>query len=154
MTLKRIFVVVPVLLLSLGVASAATRPTLNVATNAHLHRQILVDSAGKTLYMFTFDPRNSSICTARSPVTGCSTVWPPFVVKGKPVAARGLDRAKVGTLKRSDGSLQVTYNGHALYRFAGYPPARGDKSPGDANGQGFEEAWYVLGPSGRPIKNG
>ncbi|HEX6788779.1 MAG TPA: hypothetical protein VF091_06000 [Gaiellaceae bacterium] len=139
-------------LMSISVASHAGGPTLMVATNAHLHRQILVDAAGRTVYMFTLDPRDSSTCTTQSPVPGCSKIWPPLVVGGKPVVGRGLDPTRIGTLKRSDGRLQVTYNGHALYRFTGYPPTPGDKKPGDVNGQAFEESWYVLGPTGRPIE--
>jgi predicted lipoprotein with Yx(FWY)xxD motif len=135
-----------------SVTSAAGRPTLSVARNAALHRQVLVDTAGRTLYMFTLDPRNGSICTARSPVPDCSKVWPPLLVRGKPVVGAGLDPAKVGTVKRDDGRLQVTYSGHALYRFAGYPPTPGDTKPGDAHGQAFEESWYVVGPTGRPIE--
>jgi predicted lipoprotein with Yx(FWY)xxD motif len=143
----------------MGAASAtgghsSSVPALKVAINAHLHRQILVDAAGRTLYMFTLDPKNTSVCTANSPAPECSKIWPPLVAVGTPRAGKGLDPAKVGTTKRGDGRIQVTYNGHPLYRFTGTPPAPGDKKPGDIKGQGFFSYWYVLSPTGRPIKAG
>jgi predicted lipoprotein with Yx(FWY)xxD motif len=74
--------------------------------------------------------------------------WPPVTMKGKPTAGNGVSAAKLGTTMRSDGSQQVTYAGHPLYRY------QGDQSAGDANGQGltaFGAAWYVLSPAGSQI---
>jgi predicted lipoprotein with Yx(FWY)xxD motif len=74
--------------------------------------------------------------------------WPPVTAKGKPTAGDGVSASKLGTTKRSDGSEQVTYDGHPLYRY------QGDQSAGDANGQGltaFGAAWYVVSPAGSRI---
>jgi predicted lipoprotein with Yx(FWY)xxD motif len=131
---------------------SSSGPTLRVALNAHLHRQIVVDAAGRTLYMFTPDPKSTSVCTATAPAAGCSKVWPPLVAVGTPHVGKGLSPGKVGTTKRSDGRVQVTYYGHPLYRFTGYLSAPADKKPGDVNGQGEYALWYVVSPTGRPIK--
>jgi predicted lipoprotein with Yx(FWY)xxD motif len=133
---------------------SSSGPTLRVALNAHLHRQIVVDAAGRTLYMFTLDPKNTSICTANSPAPDCSKIWRPLVAVGTPRVGAGLAPGKVGTTKRGDGRVQVTYNGHPLYRFTGYPGTPADTKPGDMHGQGFFSDWYVLSPTGRPIKAG
>ena len=71
-----------------------------------------------------------------------------FAQSHKPTVGRGLKASKVGTIKRSDGKSQVTYNGHPLYRFVN------DKKPGDTNGQGitaFGGRWFVLSPAGKRV---
>jgi predicted lipoprotein with Yx(FWY)xxD motif len=101
---------------------------------------ILVDSQGRTLYLFEKDSGSQSACFA-----DCARAWPPLRDSGKPTVGSGLNAALVGTTSRSDGMPQVTYNGHPLYLFAG------DENPGDAAGQGstaFGGAWYALDPSG------
>jgi predicted lipoprotein with Yx(FWY)xxD motif len=106
----------------------------------------LVDGQGRTLYLFEADKRSTSTCAG-----ACASVWPPATTAGKPMAGPGVDAPKLGTTKRSDGTLEVTYNGHPLYR---YTP---DTKPGDARGQGlnqFGAEWYVLAASGSKIDNG
>jgi predicted lipoprotein with Yx(FWY)xxD motif len=113
-----------------------------VANNGSLGK-ILVDSQGRTLYLFQADSGTKSACTG-----ACATAWPPLRVSGKPVAGSGIAASKLRTTPRSDGKPQVTYNGHPLYRFAN------DQSPGDANGQGvnaFGALWYVLSPAGTTV---
>jgi predicted lipoprotein with Yx(FWY)xxD motif len=105
--------------------------------------KILVDSHGKTLYLFEKDSGTKSTCSG-----GCATAWPPLRASGKPTAGSGANASLIGTTPRSDGKPQVTYNGHPLY---GY---QGDSKAGDANGQGingFGAPWYVLSPSGDAI---
>ncbi len=105
--------------------------------------KVLVDSQGKTLYLFQKDTGTTSTCTG-----GCATAWPPLRASGKPTAGGGAKASLLGTTPRSDGKPQVTYNGHPLY---GY---QGDSSAGDTNGQGinaFGAPWYVLSPSGDAI---
>lgn len=103
---------------------------------------ILVDGKGMTLYMFTKDSANTSNCYDK-----CAKSWPPLVTSsGSPAAAAGLDASKFGTTMRTDGTTQVTYNGWPLYYFAK------DHQPGDVTGQGVGSVWYVLSPSGDPIK--
>jgi predicted lipoprotein with Yx(FWY)xxD motif len=105
--------------------------------------KILIDSKGRTLYLFEKDSGTKSACTG-----GCATAWPPLRASGKPTAGGGAKASSLGTTPRSDGKPQVTYNGHPLY---GY---QGDSKPGDTNGQNiaaFGAEWYVLSPSGNAI---
>lgn len=104
---------------------------------------ILVDSQGRTIYLFQQDTGTKSTCSG-----ACATGWPPVRVSGKPTAGSGVNASMLGTTPRSDGKPQVTYNGHPLYLFSG------DSSAGDTNGQGvnaFGAAWYVVSPSGDAI---
>ena len=104
---------------------------------------ILVDSQGRTIYLFRKDTGTRSTCSG-----ACATDWPPVRVSGKPAAGSGLKASMLGTTPRSDGKRQVTYNGHPLYLF------EGDGSAGDTNGQGltaFGAAWYVVSPAGNAI---
>jgi predicted lipoprotein with Yx(FWY)xxD motif len=105
--------------------------------------KILVDSQGKTLYLFAKDTGTKSTCSG-----GCATAWPPLRASGKPTAGGGAKASLLGTTPRSDGKPQVTYNGHPLYGF------QGDSKPGDTTGQGnpgFGAPWYVLSPAGNEI---
>jgi predicted lipoprotein with Yx(FWY)xxD motif len=123
------------------VTVAAAKKTIEVR-NTRLGK-ILVDSHGRTLYLFKKDPRGKSACSGE-----CAKFWPPLRVGGRPTAGRGISAAKVGTISRSDGTRQVTYNGHPLYTF------RQDSSPGQTRGQGltaFGAAWFVLSPAGSQI---
>jgi predicted lipoprotein with Yx(FWY)xxD motif len=101
---------------------------------------ILVDSQGRTLYLFKADPGTKSACSG-----ACASAWPPLRVSGNPTVGGGATGSKLGTIQRSDGKPQVTYNGHPLYTYTG------DAKPGDVNGQGltaFGAAWFALSPSG------
>jgi predicted lipoprotein with Yx(FWY)xxD motif len=105
--------------------------------------KILVDSRGRTLYVLSADSARKSTC-----FHACARNWPPLRVSGKPTVGTGLRASKVGTIRRSDGKPQVTYNRHPLYRFVG------DTRPGQTNGQGivaFGGRWSVVSPAGRPV---
>jgi predicted lipoprotein with Yx(FWY)xxD motif len=124
--------------------SSARTATIGVA-NTDLGK-ILVDSQGRTIYLFAKDSGTKSACSG-----GCAVQWPPVRANGKPTVGSGLTASKVGTTARSDGKPQVTYNGHPLYLF------QGDSNPGDTNGQGinaFGGGWFVLSPSGDEITDG
>ncbi len=114
--------------------------TVNVTANSK-YGSILTDAKGMTLYLFTKDTSTTSTCT-----DGCATIWPALLTSGSPAAGTGVDGTKLGTTTRPDGTVQVTYNGHPLYYFAQ------DKASGDANGQGIKSVWYVVSPTGDPIK--
>jgi len=119
-----------------GAATTVSLRKLNVG-NA------LVDSQGRTLYLFEADKGPMSTCNG-----ACASLWPPDMTSGKPKAGPGVDAAKLGTTKRSDGTLEVTYNGHPLYRYAP------DTKAGQDTGQGlnqFGAKWYVLAASGSKI---
>jgi predicted lipoprotein with Yx(FWY)xxD motif len=117
-------------------ASGATR----VAVATHGAGPMLVDAQGRTLYLWQADTGTSSTCSG-----ACATAWPPVTTTGKPAAGSGAKASLLGTTKRSDGSTQITYAGHPLYRFAG------DTAAGQLNGQGsdaFGAKWWVVTPAG------
>ena len=105
--------------------------------------KILVNSQGRTLYLFKKDSRGRSACTGE-----CAKFWPPLRPSGKPTAGHGISASKLGTIKRSDGKPQVTYNGHPLYAFLQ------DTKAGQTNGQGltaFGASWFTLSPAGNQV---
>jgi predicted lipoprotein with Yx(FWY)xxD motif len=115
--------------------------TVGVATTSL--GKTLVDSHGRTLYLFKKDSRSKSACFG-----ACAANWPPLRVSGKPTVGKGASASLVATTPRSDGKPQVTYNGHPVYRF------QGDSKAGDTNGQGlsaFGARWYALSPAGKQI---
>ncbi|MEA2212661.1 MAG: hypothetical protein QOF83_2609 [Solirubrobacteraceae bacterium] len=131
-----------------GAATAATPKTSTGAsatfgvTNSRLG-SILVNSTGRTLYLFKADVGTKSACTGT-----CATAWPPLLATGTPAAGAGLTASKIGTITRPGGHRQVTYNGHPLYLFIK------DQKPGQTTGQGvtaFGAAWFALSPSGTQI---
>jgi len=102
---------------------------------------VLVDSEGMTVYDFTVDNGTKSECYG-----GCEAAWPPVTTTGKPTAGEGAMAAALGTTKRKDGTLQVTYEGHPLYTFAE------DEAPGEANGNEAEGTWFALDSKGAAVK--
>jgi predicted lipoprotein with Yx(FWY)xxD motif len=131
---------------SAAVASArsATAATRVGVASSRLGR-IIVDGKGRTLYLFEKDKRGRSACYGQ-----CATYWPPLITHGKPVARPGVKRSLLGTTRRANGSQQVTYAGHPLYRFAL------DTKPGQTKGEGlndFGAGWDVLSPAGTKIES-
>jgi predicted lipoprotein with Yx(FWY)xxD motif len=106
---------------------------------------ILVDAKGHTLYLFERDERGESYCTG-----ACASVWPPFETNAKPRAAGGVPASSLGTIKRDDGDIQVTYRGHPLYYYAADASVPG-RSEGEDVDQ-FGAGWYVLGASGKAVE--
>jgi predicted lipoprotein with Yx(FWY)xxD motif len=105
--------------------------------------QVLVDSQGRTLYLFQKDSGTTSACTG-----ACATAWPPLRASGQPTAGSGANASLLGTTPRADGNPQVTYNGHPLYTFSG------DQKAGDTNGQGvnaFGASWFALTSAGNQV---
>ncbi|QDO90133.1 hypothetical protein FNH13_18870 [Ornithinimicrobium ciconiae] len=99
---------------------------------------ILVDGDGMTLYLFTQDSPNSSVC-----LDDCLVAWP--ILEGEPSAGGDADDSKLGSLERADGTVQATYNDWPLYYFAQ------DQAPGDVTGQGVNDVWWVLDTDGEAI---
>jgi len=104
--------------------------------------RILVDGKGRTLFLFEKDTKNKSNCSG-----GGAQLWPPAASAGKPTAGKGIHRKRLKTIKRADGSRQVTYYGHPLYRYA---PDNG--KPGATKGEEVGDVWYVLGANGKKIE--
>jgi predicted lipoprotein with Yx(FWY)xxD motif len=101
---------------------------------------ILTDGDGMTLYMFLNDTGTTSTCTV-----GCAATWPALTVDGQATAAMGADDSLLGTTTRDDGTTQVTYNGHPLYRYSG------DSAPGDINGEGIGDIWFAVSAKGEKV---
>jgi predicted lipoprotein with Yx(FWY)xxD motif len=100
--------------------------------------EILVDGDGNTLYLFMPDAQGESTCYDQ-----CEAAWPPLT--GEVSAGDGVDEALLGSAPRTDGSTQVTYNGWPLYYFAA------DGAPGDTNGQGVNDVWFVVDGAGEAV---
>ena len=128
-----------------GAAAAAAAPAasagamVNAGQNPALG-SFLLDAKGMTLYVFANDSANTSNCSGT-----CATNWPPLLTNGAPVAGSGINAALLGSFTRSDGGIQVTYNGMPLYDYSG------DKAAGDTNGQGFKNLWSVIDLTGKPV---
>jgi predicted lipoprotein with Yx(FWY)xxD motif len=125
-----------------GNAGKASGPVVSTETS-HLGR-ILVNGQGRTLYVFEKDRNGKSACAGK-----CATFWPPLIATGKPRATAGAKSSLLGTTRRSDGRLQVTYDHHPLYRFAK------DVKRGQMNGEGVDAygaEWYVVSPAGSKIE--
>jgi predicted lipoprotein with Yx(FWY)xxD motif len=115
--------------------------TLGVS-NASLGK-ILVNSQGRTLYLFSRDSGTMSECNG-----ACADNWPPLRASGKPTIGSGARASLISTSTRSDGARQVTYNGHPLYLF------ENDSKPGDTNGEGlnaFGGSWFAVSPAGQQV---
>ena len=128
---------------SKSASTTSTAPAAVVITTKHTKYGTVLASGSKkaTVYLFEGDKGSSSSCTG-----ACAAAWPP--VTGQPSASGSASSAHVGVITRSDGTKQVTYNGHPLYTFAT------DKDSGDAYGEGvkaFGAEWYVLSPSGNKV---
>jgi predicted lipoprotein with Yx(FWY)xxD motif len=123
-----------------AVASTSKSPSILLRTTKV--GKVLVAANGRTLYLFTADKSAKSVCYGQ-----CATYWPPLIAQ-MPTAGSGLKASLVGTTKRKDGKLQVTYGAHPLYYFAD------DKKAGDVNGQAFVHfggAWWVVSAAGKKI---
>ena len=122
--------------------SAATSSTM-ITTKTSSGGSFLTNSAGRAIYLFVADSTGKSTCDG-----ACASAWPPVIAAGQPTAAGGALATDLGTITRSDGTKQVTYDGHPLYYFSG------DTGPGTDKGQGvdgFGAKWWLVAPSGSSI---
>ena len=106
--------------------------------------RIIADSHGKTLYLRTHDSRGKSTCYGK-----CAQAWPALITRGKPRAISGARTALLGTTRRADGRMQVTYRRHPLYYFVG------DRRAGQTAGEGlvaFGSSWYAVSAAGTAVK--
>jgi predicted lipoprotein with Yx(FWY)xxD motif len=125
-------------------ARSATGATRIGVASSRLGR-IVVDGKGHTLYLFEKDKNRRSACYGQ-----CATYWPPLLTHAKPVARAGAKQSLLGTTRRANGSQQVTYGGHPLYRFAL------DRKPGQIKGEGLQDfggGWDVVSPAGKKIES-
>jgi predicted lipoprotein with Yx(FWY)xxD motif len=124
-------------------ASAGAGTGTVLTTRSGSHGTFLTDSSGRALYLWEKDGSNSSACSG-----ACASAWPPLPASGKVTASGGATATDLGTITRSDGTKQVTYDGHPLYYYVG------DSGPGQVNGQGsdnFGAKWWLVATSGSAI---
>jgi predicted lipoprotein with Yx(FWY)xxD motif len=126
-----------------GVATVQTEPSANGVVLSSP-----TATGRRTLYTLSFDGPNMSTCTGE-----CSAFWPPLLTSSHAKAGPGVSRTALGTLHRADGSLQVTYHGHPVYRFA-FDLGAG-AAPGLTSGEYLIDAaasgvWYTVTPRGTP----
>ena len=114
---------------SIATAASAAR----IAVGKSSLGRILVTGRGRSVYLFEKDHRKASTCYG-----ACASAWPPVTTSRAPIATKGVVVALLGTRKRRDGTLQVTYNGLPLYFF------KNDQAPGDSNG--VYENWEAVKP--------
>jgi predicted lipoprotein with Yx(FWY)xxD motif len=129
---------------SLAASDSASRAATVSTAKTNLGK-IIVNGRGRTLYLFEKDRHGKSACSG-----ACAKYWPPLITHGKPVAAGGAKQALLGTIKRSNGSRQVTYAGHPLYTFLL------DTKRGQTKGEGstlFGAGWDALTPAGKKIES-
>jgi len=124
-----------------GASSASSAAV--ISTGSSSGGKFLTNGSGRAVYMWVKDGHDQSACTG-----ACASTWPPVTTTGAATASGGAVAADLGTITRSDGTKQVTYDGHPLYYYVG------DTGSGTVNGQGstgYGAYWWVLAPSGSPI---
>jgi len=127
-------------------AGGAGRAAVVKVTNTPALGKVIVDAEGMTMYDFHKDKGTTSSCYG-----ACAEAWPPLLTEGEPKAMGGAEASLLGTTKRTDGTVQVTYDGHPLYGFIE------DQKPGETNGNdvsGFGAQWYALEPNGEEPEDG
>jgi predicted lipoprotein with Yx(FWY)xxD motif len=143
LTLTVALAVIGFLLGAGSIALSATRTGATVDLRKTSLGRVLVNSKGHTLYLFKKDRNGKSSCSG-----SCAKFWPPLLRHGKPTAGSGVKASLLGTTRRSNGSLQVTYNKHPLYTYTL------DKKAGQTRGEGilaFGARWYAVSAKGRAV---
>ena len=129
---------------SSAASSSAAATTIGLASVSGIDGKFLAGSQGRAMYLFEADKSSASTCSG-----ACAATWPPVTTASMPMASSGVEQSLLGTTKRSDGTEQVTYNGHPLYYFAA-------DTAGMAKGQGYKDfgaGWYVVNAKGSKIDN-
>jgi predicted lipoprotein with Yx(FWY)xxD motif len=131
---------------SAGAAAASSSSTGSatvISTKSSSGGAFLTNGSGRAVYMWVKDAKDQSMCTG-----SCASTWPPVTTTGSATASGSAVSADLGTITRSGGVKQVTYDGHPLYYYVG------DTGAGTVNGQGstgYGAYWWILAPSGSPI---
>ncbi|HKD94879.1 MAG TPA: hypothetical protein VKB43_09265 [Gaiellaceae bacterium] len=140
-----VIVAAAVALAGFGTAFGASKSShATVSTAKTSLGKIIVNSRGRTLYLFEKDKHHRSACAG-----ACAKYWPPLLAHGKPLAGGGAKQSLLATIKRADGARQVTYAGHPVYTYVL------DTKRGQTTGEGstlFGAGWDALAPSGKKIE--
>lgn len=126
-----------------SIARSATQSNGTVSLRRTNLGLILANARGHTLYLFAKDRNAKSSCNG-----SCARFWPPLLSRGKPTAGSGVNTSLLGTTRRSNGTMQVTYNRHPLYTYAL------DKRAGQVKGEGnslFGAKWWAVSAKGRAV---
>ena len=146
MNAKRTKLLIPAVGLLLLATTSALADGATVSTaEQDEYGKYLVDDKGMSLYLFEADEDGQSTC-----YDACAGAWPPLLTTDSPQASGEAKQNLLGTMKRNDGSMQVTYRGWPVYYFIK------DKAAGDTKGQeveGFGAEWYLLSPDGKQIED-
>jgi predicted lipoprotein with Yx(FWY)xxD motif len=130
---------------AMATTGSANAPEISrVAAARSPYGTILFDGRGFVVYAFTKDAPGRSACAG-----ACAKAWPPYIVTGKPLAGRGVDAGRLGTIRRNDGSRQATYAGRPLYYYIR------DRKPGQILCQNVSEfggLWLVVRPNGTVVR--
>jgi predicted lipoprotein with Yx(FWY)xxD motif len=131
---------------SSGATGSTADPTTEVAasTSGNLG-QIVTNQNGRTIYVFAKDTTpGQSACYG-----ACAVKWPPLTFQpGSQITVSGINKSLFGQITRTDGTDQLTLDGHPLYTFSG------DSAAGQTNGQGIDGTWYAVTPYGQPNTTG
>lgn len=123
-----------------AMASASKGRTIKAVGSEY--GKVVADAKGEAFYLFDKEDGPKSECYG-----ACAKAWPPVLTKGKPRAGKGVKASLLGTTKRKNGKLQVTYAGQPLYYYV-------DDSPGTILCQNVDEfggLWLVVKPNGAPV---
>jgi predicted lipoprotein with Yx(FWY)xxD motif len=146
---KMVFAVSAAVLVALAISAIAldARDASAAGPALTLHKtpygKVVFDGNDRALYLFGRDKSKSSTCYG-----SCAKAWPPYVVSAKPRAGAGVRSGLIGTTRRKDGKLQVTYGGHPLYRYSGDPKGQA-KCQKVTNSGGI---WLVVAPNGKAVR--
>ena len=125
-------------------SSSAPASGNDLATGSSSLGTIVVDGHGMTVYFYLKDVKGSgtSNCTG-----GCLALWPAVTASSSTPKVDGVT-ATIGTIKRDDGTMQLTIDGMPVYTYAQ------DSKAGDVTGEGVGNIWYAVSPDGAAIKSG
>jgi len=129
--------------LSARVARRSRRPGKKLTVVRSSYGPVIADGRGEALYLFGRDRSKRSRCYG-----ACARAWPPVLTRGKPRAGKGIKARLLGTTKRKNGRLQVTYRNHPLYYYVADAPGRILCQNVDE----FGGLWLVVKPSGNPVR--
>jgi predicted lipoprotein with Yx(FWY)xxD motif len=126
-----------------GSTATGSTTAIVITTKSGSVGTYLTDGSGRAVYLWEKDGQDKSECSG-----ACASAWPPVPASGAVTASGSAVTADLGSITRSDGSKQVTYEGHPLYYYVG------DSGPGTTSGQGndgFGAKWWLVSPAGAAI---
>ncbi len=124
-----------------GSAQAAPGAAARLSVRSSHYGKVLFGPSGKVVYVFGADRGSTSRCYGV-----CAKAWPPLLTSAAPLGGPGVEAKLLGTTKRSDGRLQVTYNGHPLYYYEADMPGKIMCQHATMHGG----LWLVVKPNGQP----